>query len=1432
MACLLSFALAEPADGQAGSAANPAVVGTGTNILERNMARKGIVRAPSGPARNGIRIKTSHSGSLGNSSGTKTLTLTLPAGTKSETARIVLNGKDVTSKFSPASCSEGICETGTLSSEDGLRPEKNVLFSTAKKEDGTAASSRLRFAGADAQPASTSRRLSNFSSNVTAQDAATPSLPMLSSFLPPAIGLSTTNLGAVGPNSQWLQLGTQGKLFTAPGCSSRYSVIVLDRQTLVEKTSAPESSPACYNDGQQLAAYLQSLTANDLVIVGNNYFTNTDAGSGGGYFDTTAIGGTAYNCSATPVSNSNCGKLASSNNVPQGYIAIGAVGAASGTAFENYYLSNESSYSSSDPGAAGILTEDANGNYNFQSTGLRIFPGLQTSGPVEYIVNPGTSSTSSSSVTLVNPPFSSNTVYTSPTISGAGGYWLLILNRADLSQITPYGAPSSYSCSSSSNSGVINYTGCGLFFQTGPGTSLATRTANLQALTAALNNLNRREMVILTTVGNAGWTDNDTETNNAWNMANNNSASTETNIGSWTDNGYVELASALINLGIPDKETLYLSGGSAFTAITGQGLGNSLSGSAALSTTVNSQQGQTGYLHGLFTPDLQGLYRPGQNEQQAANADYSNFTINLVSAQQPVDWPEFASQMAGTDSMQGQEDAYAYLSWYLLNSWYVQGQAGGEGVPAPYAYDIHYFFTGSLNTLLDYHTFDPMNATWPGSPGFAYPCTSVSNGTCTWTSPDQSTSLSFTQNDFNSVKAQLHNEIVDLTNVLLYMVTGSTNMKDVVAAGNSNTALALLGAASEVAASLNQPNTSTTPVKVSASNILNMIGGFLTTVAQIGTDNFLSKADAKDLNASIDLVADLFSNASAVSGGLATAGSSASSGLPSADYALLTTIGQLANSDLQGQVLAGFDTTIDTITGDWAKLNAIGPQITDPNNATFFAPNQVLQNATIAGMNNASQRSLYLSLLPAVYQLHIWPMVASESYGNTNPSYPDMGYSSNGDADSCKPFYTGYNQPPPYSVAWYPTYGGVEYTATGWQKGDVLPIYPFQYSFASNPVDFYILAKQFTNLGESSANASIADSQLLMTLFTNQPGALNFPMFSFYARSGPMTWPLNGPSATIDFAVPLNESGENATGNLMSNICSVVAIGASGGGTAVGAAPPAGTPSPSATITTLNAPATGVLGEDVPLQATVTAPGNSGAIPAGTVRFRDGSTLLGSATLDATGTASFSASGLAIGQHTLAAYYVTSDSFAASNSPDTPLMVYANAPDMVLSLSAGSVNISYGATSSAVTVQASSLSGMTGTANFGCAGLPIGMVCNFTPAQSAISAGGNASTSLTITATAPKAAAAMPWFRSIAGILVCPIALFLLWRIRRGARVMQALLCLLLLAIVSVGSLTGCGGSTKVVNNPAALPSGQQAVLVTVTANSVTKSIPLVLNIQ
>src|SRR6202041_2346809 len=133
-----------------------------------------------------------------------------------------------------------------------------------------------------------------------------------------------------------------------PSCSAGYLVVILDRQTLQEQTASPESSPQCEPNSISLATYLNTrVNPNDLVAVGTVLGSNADA-----VLDTTPIGGTNYTVGVD------------GGGAPNGYMAIGVGGAAGGQAYENYYTNKTASVL---PFATGMLVEDVNGNYNFQS---------------------------------------------------------------------------------------------------------------------------------------------------------------------------------------------------------------------------------------------------------------------------------------------------------------------------------------------------------------------------------------------------------------------------------------------------------------------------------------------------------------------------------------------------------------------------------------------------------------------------------------------------------------------------------------------------------------------------------------------------------------------------------------------------------------------------------------------------------------------------------------------------------------------------------------------------------------------------------------------------------------------------------------------------------------------------------------------------------
>jgi hypothetical protein len=601
-------------------------------------------------------------------------------------------------------------------------------------------------------------------------------------------------------------------------------------------------------------------------------------------------------------------------------------------------------------------------------------------------------------------------------------------------------------------------------------------------------------------------------------------------------------------------------------------------------------------------------------------------------------------------------------------------------------------------------------------------------------------------------------EIVDLDNILQYMVNGSTNMKDVVASGNGSAALALIGAAAAVQGSSLQPPP-TTSVSVNVSNMLNLIGSVVNVGAAIATDGLVNENLVDNVTQVGSTISGLFDLASSLSGGFTSGGGSTPPPIPSPDYTFETTIGNLANGGLQQQLTAGFDTELDSLLGDWGKLNAIGPLTTNSNNLAFYSPNQIVQNAGVTLLGQGSQRGFFMSLLPTYYSIQYfqsWPGRTSE------PNYPDMGSIQGGD---CNAWYAWSPAPPPYVSVCYPTPAG---TPLHWAE-----MFP---EANDNPVDFYIIgAQKAHNAGQSNQSIAFIDSQLATSLFA--PTGLNVPVDPLVTPGGPM-------------ASMFWNALENGFDNFPPDqTCSYWVWH----GTGVSA--PA--PSPDNTATTLSVPTTGVLGENVTFQATVTS---QAGVPTGTVAFQDGGTPLGTAALDKTGNASFSASGLALGPHAITAYYIVNNPYYASQSVSSTVTVYANAPGMALSLSTPSLPVSYGVTSSPVMLQVASESGLAGTVEFSCVGLPAGMTCTFNPTQASITTGGKVSTSFMISSTAMQTAG-VAWLHGISCIFFL-LPLIGLWRIRKRSENISLILCFVLIYAASLGGLLGCGSSNPGSQSP------------------------------
>jgi hypothetical protein len=1039
---------------------------------------------------------------------------------------------------------------------------------------------------------------------------------------------------------------------------------------------------------------------------------------------------------------------------------IGAGKAAPGSAYENY--DTAPAYETFGSFATGMLVEDSNGNYNFHS-----------SSPVEYVVTPNDPNNNNQSTITLQGTASlyrykgytdpHKLVFYSPS-GETNGYWLLFLRRDDLDFVTGQPANSG-SCVTNSNAAKqqTDMTKCGQFFPTGS-TDPATAAQAYGNLTTALQNVSFNDLVFLVTVGNAA---NPSYTDPS-------KLAEDPLVG---PEAYRFTHYALEPLGGTIGQILSLyAPNSAYTLLSCIDCGNSLTGHAVLSTTVASQQFQTGTVHGLLSRNLHGLYWPGrtsqETSQQAADKQGADFTLNIVASAQPIEWPELsATLLPNASSVDGQVAAYHFLSYQLITQHYVLGAQGN------YLDDIHFYFTGSNNTYIDYHTFNPVNVPFPAPSGSCY----------AWVDPVTSATLPcFTPADLAAVATQVSTEIVNLDNLLQFMVNGSTNMKDVVAAGNGSAALALIAAGSAVEGSNLQPPPAT-PVDSSASDsgITSLFSSVVNLGLQLVSEGVLNEDDLKVVAGLGSTIADDLDLASAITGGLTTT-TGGDAPLPSPDYPVKIAIANLANSGLQEQLTEGFDIELDTILGDWGKLSTLGPLITDSNNAAFYAPTQAIQNLAVKTLGQAAQRSFYMSLLPISYSVQYYPYWFSGG-GFNPPNPPNMG--SQTDNEDCNSWYP-WNQ----TTVWplislnYPSYVGT--------------VNPWSFSSNPSPIDYYVVASQtVNNPGSSAQRINFLDGQVGSTLFSAT--GLNLPIEPFVMPHGPMASVFWDTTVNGFDSFPANQT---------------YACGQTSGG--LGTAPN----NPYITSTSLSAPSSSVLGEAVDLVASVTS---AAGTPKGTVSFQNGSSVIGMAPLDSTGKAELSATGMALGTNSITAYYIVNDPYYASQSAPSSVEVYANAPTMELSLSTDSLAVSYGTTSSPVTLQVLSKSGLAGNLVFSCTGLPVGMNCNFSPAQATIATSGIVSTSFTVSGSAIQASGVL-LSRKLGIILFC-FSLVLLAQIRKGRMRIQSVVGMLLLIIVSAGCIVGCGGSN---DSKQLQESGSRTILVTVAAGSTVRTTPLVLNIK
>ncbi|SDF40230.1 Ig-like domain-containing protein [Terriglobus roseus] len=1321
-----------------------------------------------------------------------------PAGVALDDLHVTLNGVDARELFSFSNCSTS-CMTADLSHAGSAHVGQNTLYASVKVSGGKVLSTRYPFEIASGALSGGVKAMVSARSNgvVIAPDGG-------SAFNAPTVYFQTLTPGGwQGPGHPWIQVGsTTYPSSNTPTCSGTYFAVVLNRETLVEQTAAPESSPQCFSNGAALKTYLGTLTSADLAIVGTTSGNASDV-----QLNTASIGGVDHT---------------SDKHIPTGYMAIGSGGTTAGSAYENY--ATQSFSIQPWPRANGFLQQDTSSNYNFQSSDAREI----VVDPYLPVVNAANSTTGSVVVEMTAADKAStgaiNDRYVMPdnttapgsvllatttntTTAANGGYWLLVLDRTTLTPTSLNAGSSSLypltslgtgtplaDCKSTIQGTERVWTNCGVLYPTGDSLGESNRSAALAALANDLNRTNRYFVVVLMSYGISPAVGTDYF-----------SSTYEPNSDSF--------ANALELIGGSARAPMYINtegltgtGGmgvtpvkKVYTLITSSDMGNPLTGSAVESTTVNADSAQTGYVHALMVRNQFGLFQPSQPSQQVNAADDAaagpDFTISKMSLSQPVSWPALSNTpMPDANSAAGQQAAYRYISYELITQKYIIGATGSH------LDDLHYYFTGSNANYLNYHYYDPRQLTFPGGNSNSY----------TWTDPITNQQLTFTWEDFVAVQSQTYTELVDFYNALNYLVTGPVNLKQAVASGDSSASSALIAAAANVLAGSLHPAAST-PVRMNMANVLSMFAGVASISAAIASDGSFELVDAaiaNRINKTVSAIGGGLSTAAAVTGGLKVG--STSNGSRYQAYA--TTIGTLAQSQLQEQYSTGFDLTADSLLSDWGRLSTIGPMTTDSDNATFYAPDQTSQLGAIIATNLATERSYYLSLMPSLYSVQRWHGVAgidtldSSNIDSKITNQPAAGTSPKF-GQTYYPFYlaSGTNNGGvtalPYSFVWTPTPGQ-----------QIWPSVQFQ---SSCPVDVWAIAtpKVTTNFGANGAKFTVPTEDLLTQLFSSS--GLAIPLNDFVSQYGPMQ------SAWQD--MDNNTTLNTATGFQVSQITDARNVGIScsrSGG--VGATNPVTTSVD--TSTTLQAPASAVLGQAITLTAKVTIATGGGAVTGGSVYFVVDGAVAATVAVSPTGVATYSITPT-VGQHTYQALYSVVTPYNPSQSDVATLTIYSSSPAIAVVLSQGTLTATYGVTTSPISVSVASMYGMTGTVQYSCSGLPIGMSCVFDSSSAVLAANTSVCTNVKIISQSVTSSG-VGNSRLLA--LLSSALVMLLLPARRRIRAAGMLAAWLLASVVF---LSGCSGSGSSGSN-SVVESGTKTVLVNATVGTTTSSAPLIVTIK
>jgi hypothetical protein len=260
------------------------------------------------------------------------------------------------------------------------------------------------------------------------------------------------------------------------------------------------------------------------------------------------------------------------------------------------------------------------------------------------------------------------------------------------------------------------------------------------------------------------------------------------------------------------------------------------------------------------------------------------------------------------------------------------------------------------------------------------------------------------------------------------------------------------------------------------------------------------------------------------------------------------------------------------------------------------------------------------------------------------------------------------------------------------------------------------------------------------------------------------------------------------------------------------------------TSTSLTAsPMTVVSSGSVIFTAVVAGAAGSGA-PAGSVTFNNGAATLGTATLDGTGTATYSTSALPVGSASVTAGYAGSSTFAASASSAVTVVVSAPPPpNFTIAANPTTLTVAPGASGTS-TITITPQNGFNSAVTFACTGLPNATAWTFSPATVTPDGTHAITATITISTTATSASLLHPLSPHRGTPLYALVlpglgALLGLSNLRRGLSTSRRRLGMAILGVTIALGLGACGGGSTPSTTPGTTP-GTSLVTITATAGA------------